>query len=225
MDWFYTNREERSKWLAERFNRELGESNSVLDIGCYNADLKTYLPDNMKYTGIDIGGKPDIILNLDTVDTLSFDDNSFDTVVCADVLEHLENIHTVTDEMCRVSAKYVIITLPNPFADLIPYIRKKRYAKSLSERMNYGKYGKFYGLPLEKPDDRHRWFFSYDEIKEFLEYKASKNAMQILVFENETKYLKRNFIKQALYYILKRYNENLLPKHTIILLKKQTHVS
>ncbi len=225
MDWFYSNREERSKWLAQRFVSEISGSNSILDIGCYNADLKTHLPEKMKYTGIDISGKPDIVLNLDAIDKLPFDADSFDTVVCADVLEHLENIHKMLDEICRVSAKYVIITLPNPFSDLIQFIRKKTYAKTMNERMNYGKYGKFYGLPFEKPDDRHRWFFSYEEIKEFIEYKATKNGMEILVFENESKYIKRGIMKRFVYHLLNRYNKNLIPKHIIILLKKQTHVS
>ena len=225
MDWFYKNREERSKWLAERFHAEIKESNSVLDVGCYNADLKVHLPENIQYTGIDISGKPDLVLNLDAVEKLPFDTDAFDMVVCADVLEHLENIHLIFDELCRVSSKYVIITLPNPFSELINHMRKKKYAKTTTERINHGKYGKFYGLPLEKPDDRHRWFFSYDEAQEFIEYRASKCGMEIVVVENETRYLKRNLIKKTVYALLKRYNSNLVPKHMIFLLKKQVHVS
>ena len=98
MKWFYKNREERSKWLAKRFKDEFAVSESVLDVGCYNADLNTHLNKKTTYTGIDIAGKPNLIINLDEIDKLPFEDDQFDVVVCADVLEHLENIHLVFDE-------------------------------------------------------------------------------------------------------------------------------
>jgi hypothetical protein len=39
---------------------------------------------------------------------------------------------------------------------------------------------KFYGLPLEKPTDRHKWFFSSEEAENFVIYRAAKNRMRIL---------------------------------------------
>jgi hypothetical protein len=39
---------------------------------------------------------------------------------------------------------------------------------------------KFYGLPLEPPKDRHKWFFSAQEATRFVEYRAEKNQMQVL---------------------------------------------
>lgn len=47
------------------------------------------------------------------VTTLDFDDDSFDLVLCTEVLEHLEEPHLALDELCRVSNRYVILSVPN----------------------------------------------------------------------------------------------------------------
>ncbi|MFH1144533.1 MAG: methyltransferase domain-containing protein [Candidatus Eisenbacteria bacterium] len=56
------------------------------------------------YVGVDIAGRPDIELNLEKAERLPFDDDAFDTVLCADVLEHLDNLHAIFDELVRVRA-------------------------------------------------------------------------------------------------------------------------
>ncbi|MCP4712255.1 MAG: methyltransferase domain-containing protein, partial [Planctomycetes bacterium] len=76
---------------------------AVLDVGCYQAYLKTLLPDDTQYTGIDIAGTPDIQMNLEEIERLPFEDNQFDCVVCADVLEHLDNLHAIFAELLRQS--------------------------------------------------------------------------------------------------------------------------
>lgn len=48
-----------------------------------------------------------------------------------------------------------------------------------------GSYGpgqsiKFYGLPPEQPNDRHKCFFSHSESDAFIRYRAGKNHMRIL---------------------------------------------
>ncbi len=221
MNWFYKSREERSKWLAERFEKEISNSKSLLDVGCYNADFKGYIPSKTKYTGIDIAGKPDIFINLDEMDKLPFANNHFDTVVCADVLEHLENIHFVFDELCRVSAKNIIITLPNAYSGIPAFLRRKTYSKTIEKQKQFGKYSKFYGLPLEKPDDRHRWFFSYDEAIDFLKYRAEKLNFTIKIAESEYKYIKRPLLEQFYYSILRKINKNIAEGNVIVLLTKK----
>jgi hypothetical protein len=44
---------------------------------------------------------------------------------------------------------------------------------------------KFYGLPLEQPEDRHKWFFSYEEAEKFIIYRAAKNNMRIVQIDSE----------------------------------------
>ncbi len=221
MNWFYKSREERSKWLVERFRKAISNSSKLLDVGCYNADLKKHLTDNISYTGIDIAGKPDIFINLDEIDKLPFEDNHFDTVICADVLEHLENIHLIFDELCRVSKKYIIITLPNAYAVIPEFIKGKKYAQNIEKRLQYGKYSKFYGLPYEKPADRHRWFFAFDESVDFLNYRAKKFDFKIEVAESEYAYVKLPFFRAVFFAVLRKFNKNLTDRNIIILLQKQ----
>ena len=220
MNWFYKNREERSKWLAQRFEKKISESESLLDIGCYNADLKTHINKAIKYTGIDIAGKPDLFINLDEIEKLPFNNNQFDTVVCGDVLEHLENFHLIFNEICRVAKTNIIITLPNAHISILNFIRQKPYTKNHKKRNQFGKYSKFYGLPFEKPEDRHRWFFSFDEASDFINFHAERNNYLIKSIENEWKYLKPTF-KKVVLSIIRLFNKNMTQKHFICLLEKK----
>ncbi len=38
---------------------------------------------------------------------------------------------------------------------------------------------KFYGLPIVKPSDRHKWFFNYDQALNFLEVRGKRNSFMI----------------------------------------------
>lgn len=221
LDWFFNNRENRSKWLTERFVEEFSKSSSVLDVGCWEKDLKKFLPENIKrYWGIDINGAADQIINLDQIEKLPFEDASFDVVLCADVLEHLENIHLIFDELLRVAKNNVIITLPVPanFDNIKKYLFNKDY-KNSPDRSLYGKHSKFYGIPLEKPEDRHRWFFSEDEGREFVEYRANKNNWEIVSFEDNFEYEKKefNFIRK----ILSKFNKKLFASTIVFCLSKK----
>jgi 2-polyprenyl-3-methyl-5-hydroxy-6-metoxy-1,4-benzoquinol methylase len=62
---------------------------------------------------------------------LPFKDNSFDLVVCFEVLEHVPNYMGLIKELKRVSKKYVLITVPNePYFRIANFLRLK-YFKSL----------------------------------------------------------------------------------------------
>jgi len=55
---------------------------------------------------------------------LVYEDNSFDLVICTEVLEHLENPAKALKEIERVSSKYVLLTVPNePWFTLFNYTR------------------------------------------------------------------------------------------------------
>ena len=83
-----------------------------MDVGCYEAPLRDFLPKGV-YTGVDMAGNPDIVINLDSGDDLPFPDEAYETVISIETLEHLENVHQIFHEICRVSGKYIIISLPN----------------------------------------------------------------------------------------------------------------
>ncbi len=162
---FY-KREERTRYIFDKFSKYFGKK--ILDVGCDKALLKTLIED-IDYTGIDVGGTPDIRIDLEKVDSLPFDENSFDCVICADVLEHIDNLHLVFSELLRVSKKHVIIAWPNNWVN----------ARVPIER-GHGSF-KHYGLPVEKTQDRHKWFFCFSEAKQFIrEHIRKKNNIQLV---------------------------------------------
>lgn len=161
----YKNREERAKYLVLKYQNFL--RGKVLDVGCGNKDLKKYLSRDIEYVGIDVTGNPDVFVDLEKR-KIPFPDDSFSCVVCTDVLEHLDNIHEVFDELLRVSNRYVIISLPNCHSASLKNIIRGRDGL------------KFYGLPIEKPKDRHKWFFNYQEAEDFVIKRAQKNDAKII---------------------------------------------
>lgn len=209
IDWFYTTREERSRWIVERFAEIFSAAKSVLDVGCgQDKFLKKFVPSAAKYFGIDAVGEPDQIVNFDQTGKLPFKNGEFDAVVCADVLEHLEEVHSVYDELMRVGRKNVIITLPIP-ARLT--IIKKFFLKQPIKR---------YGLPLEKPADRHRWFFTYYEAERFLKERAERAGFAVKVFESDADYSWKNmgWSKRT---IAKVFGAHLISSLVIVLLERK----
>jgi len=160
----FETRQARSEYVAKRFASVL--QGKVLDVGCFEAPLRKLLV-GCEYFGIDIAGKPDMFLNLDTADTLPFADGSYDIVMCIEVLEHLENLHHIFDELVRIGRRGVLVSLPNCWRDARVPIERGR--------------GSFahYGLPVDKPLDRHRWFFSHAEARDFLLRKADRHGLEV----------------------------------------------
>ena len=56
---------------------------------------------------------PNLDLRVGNIYNLAFRDNSFDLVVCTEVLEHLTEPRRALKEMIRVSKKYLILSVPN----------------------------------------------------------------------------------------------------------------
>lgn len=182
---YYKTREDKPRWVVQNFNK-LFKVKSVLDIGCDKKQLKNFLPfDVTRYIGIDISNEADIKIDLESAQPLPLEDKEFELVVALDVLEHLENIHQIFDEACRISSKYILISLPNNLQAAIKGYVFKRYNKDPQYQFQYGKYAKFYGLPFERPVDRHRWFFNSEEAEDFLRYRANKHGFKIADIQYE----------------------------------------
>lgn len=110
------------------FNKKMVLDNfkesSVLDIGCGDGFLlKKLLEKNrdIKALGVDISpiaiekakaNSVDCIL-LDITEPLPFENNSFESVLLLDVLEHMFQPEPVLKEAVRVASKYVYISVPN----------------------------------------------------------------------------------------------------------------
>lgn len=161
----FADRAARSRYVARRFAPYLVES--VLDVGCYEAPLRALLGE-VRYFGVDIAGKPDVFLDLDAAERLPFEDGAWKCVICIEVLEHLDNLHRIFDELVRVSSSHVIVSLPNCWRDARRPIERGR--------------GRFahYGLPPERPVDRHKWFFSYTEARDFVAAKSAAHGLEVV---------------------------------------------
>ncbi len=164
---YYKSREERNDFCASLINNELNDVSTILNVGSGGESfLKNVLP-NKKIFDIDITGEADLIIDLDKVNKLDFESKSFDLVIALDLLEHIENFHLIFDEILRCSSKNVLISLPNPYSTtLINILRNNKQSNNSS-----GVYEKYYGLPFEKPIDRHRWFFCVDDLVNFIDKK------------------------------------------------------
>jgi 2-polyprenyl-3-methyl-5-hydroxy-6-metoxy-1,4-benzoquinol methylase len=161
----FAERRSRSVYVARRFAPYLARS--VLDVGCYEAPLRELLA-GVRYMGVDIVGKPDMVVNLDTPAPLPFGDGSFDSVICIEVLEHLDNLHYIFDELVRVSAGHVIVSLPNSWREA-----RRPVARGHGRVAHYG-------LPADAPVDRHKWFFSYTEARDFIAARAKRHGLEVV---------------------------------------------
>ena len=124
--WF-THRLDRSRFIAGHLRKYV--AGKVLDVGCDEAHLRTLVP-GIEYTGIDVGGKPDLRIDLEATERLPFDDRAFDSVLCSDVLEHLDNLHRVFGELARVTRRWLVISLPNNWTNARRPIERRPRALS-----------------------------------------------------------------------------------------------
>ena len=111
---------------------------------------------------------PDLRVNLEAVERLPFDDRAFDTVICCDVLEHLNNLHHMFGELVRVSGRKLVLSLPNCWT-----------AARMRIERGHGEIG-LYGLPADPPEDRHKWFFSLTQGQAFLRAMADRHGLKVL---------------------------------------------
>ena len=166
----YGNREQRAQYTWLKYQSIL-RGRSILDVGADRCFLKQWLDPDARYWGIGVGGEPDQQFDLES-GPLPFADGAYDVVLCLDVLEHLEGIHRVFDELCRVSRQHVIVSLPNCLGFLWQVLT--RFGMETDDRLM-----KYYGLPDEPPADRHRWFFDAVEAEQFVRRRALRNRMEV----------------------------------------------
>ena len=141
----YLSRQGRARFIATNFACQL--DGRVLDVGCGEAFLRPLVPG---YVGCDIAGNPDVRVDLDK-DSLPFAAQSFQTVICIDVLEHVEPLVGVFCELFRVAQENVIISLPNIYA--LGYRLRFLRGQVLSKE---------YSL---EPRNRHKWLPGYGEAR------------------------------------------------------------
>ncbi len=118
-------------YLLKKFNETFIDfvkktsARNILDVGCGEGfmicNIKDQLP-SCNITGIDISIDaltiakrkcPDADFYIGNASELKFDNDSFDLVICSEVLEHIKKPETALSELYRVSSKNIILSVPN----------------------------------------------------------------------------------------------------------------
>ncbi len=129
---------------------------------------------------MDITGAVDFKIDLNQIDQFPFEDAQFDLVCAFDVLEHIENIHQITEDVLRISGGYLLISSPNSLRDVVSIFRNKR--QNIEKREVRGVYSKYYGLPLTAPYDRHRWWLNIEDIAEYFLVISKRKSLSVVFF-------------------------------------------
>ncbi|MFQ6049626.1 MAG: class I SAM-dependent methyltransferase [Candidatus Paceibacterales bacterium] len=156
----------KSRWISywHQINEVLNlESKNILEIGVGNKTVSDCLKNQgIEVVTLDIDEKlnPDVIGNALEI---PFPDNTFDVILCAEVLEHLpfEKFERGLRELKRVSKKYVLLSLPHfghsiKLSFKIPLIKEKKFAIRMPFPIKHHFNGKHYweigkrGYPLTK---------------------------------------------------------------------------
>jgi ubiquinone/menaquinone biosynthesis C-methylase UbiE len=144
----HTHQNPIQKFLIERFftsfieEIRLAAPKSILDVGCGEGFTLERLRkqkigeklegvDFLK-TAIEIGRKlhPKVTLKEGTIYALPYKANSFDLVICSEVLEHLEHPDKALEELHRVTKKYVALSVPNePTFMVSNFLRGKNWSR------------------------------------------------------------------------------------------------
>jgi len=158
-DYQFSKYDYQDRWISywHQINEVLKlNPNTILEIGIGNKIVSDYLrKQNIEVKTLDIDKdlEPDYIAN---VVNMSLDNNSFDVVLCAEILEHLpfEDFEKTLLELKRVSKKNVILSLPHFGPPLkisfkIPFIKEIKIAfkipyhpKHKSSGVHYWEIGK-----------------------------------------------------------------------------------
>lgn len=124
-NWFYRKHLES---FYETLVEAVGETKceSLLDAGCgegFVVDLLAKAYPDVKITGIDVSEEAIEFAKKNFGDSarfrpgsvykLPFSDKSFDTVLCSEVLEHLDDPNRAVAELRRVARNYVVISVPH----------------------------------------------------------------------------------------------------------------
>ena len=116
---------ESSKAAASFVASEVRDGDSILDVGCggghYLRSLKRVIPTAFSYTGVDATeeflaaarraweGQANVSFVKGDVFGLQFDENTYDVVMCNNVLYHLPSVAKPLAELIRVARRTVIV--------------------------------------------------------------------------------------------------------------------
>lgn len=152
------------RYVAEQVKTGI---DSLLDVGCRDAILSTYITPSIRYTGVDLVPGPKVAKVCNIEEGIPYEDNTFDAVAALDLLEHTDDIWHSFEELVRVARRKVFVVLPNLFwwRHRISFLMGRETDK--------------YRLTPERIDDRHRWLTSYRTAHRFAEAMARKHDLRL----------------------------------------------
>ncbi len=109
------NLDSRISNIIKYINKYITQGNNILDLGCGDGFISDNLGTKFKVTKVDIKeGNNIVVHNLENA-PYPFKDNSFDGIICSEVLEHLFNPLVLINESIRILKKngIMILTVPN----------------------------------------------------------------------------------------------------------------
>jgi SAM-dependent methyltransferase len=200
-------RSDRPTFIGNRFGKYL--TGKVLDVGCDEAVLAKLLGKE-RYSGIGLTNEARVRIDLEKAARLPFHDQSWNTVVCLDVLEHLNNLYEMCDEIFRVAKENIILSLPNCWSQA-----RRSLAKGSGSIWHYG-------LPPTPPPDRHKWFFNTEDACNFFQQQAisrpSVEIIELVALENRRPMINR--LWRRLKYPSRRRYLNLYPNTVVCVYRK-----
>lgn len=151
--------------VAELLRCRLSSHITLLDIGCRNRELASYVHHLGDYYGADLSQTGAVDYVGDFTKGLPVESQRFDVVTALDVIEHTVDMTTALDEVMRVTKQFAIINLPNHAHFMY------RLHFLLTGRIN----DKF-DVQFPSKLDRHRWFTTARQTDEFMRgYAASRD--------------------------------------------------
>lgn len=178
VDCQYCDREDRNRFAAEWISKDiLPHGGRILNIGGGGRrHLQSKLGNQYEVFEIDMQGDCDLVFNLDS-GPLPLEDEKFQLSCAFDVLEHLENFHSVLDEIFGVSSEGLLISLPISTGEAL-FVNILGLS-TRNDHNNSGVRNKYYGLPLIAPVDRHRWWLSFVDVVRFFVKFEEKEGVKV----------------------------------------------
>lgn len=146
----------KARWLSYWYQIDLVLSigaRSILEVGVGSGIVADYFKKmglEIKTLDIDVRLQPDIV---GSVEKISCDNEQFDCILAAEVLEHLpyEKFRSILREVARVSKKYAVISLPDARKTLFNYYFKAPFFNACEHLY------KISSFKRHKFDGQHYW--------------------------------------------------------------------
>jgi 2-polyprenyl-3-methyl-5-hydroxy-6-metoxy-1,4-benzoquinol methylase len=122
------HREHRVQWAAERLRHGLLTGMHVLDLGCNDAFMAAYVPDDVFYTGIELNKhaigaaqkRPNMNLRLGNVMDPVWQDRQWDRILILETLEHVPDpdllLRTALAHLVPGTGRLITTSAMNPGA-------------------------------------------------------------------------------------------------------------